>query len=56
MALIKEEEKMNRFQSKMIMLLVVCFTTLSLFGGMVWGADDIRMGSRLEYYDVTYRQ
>ena len=56
MALIKEEEKMNRFQSKMIMLLLVCFAATSLLGGMAWGVDKLKMGSRLEYYDVTYRQ
>jgi ABC-type nitrate/sulfonate/bicarbonate transport system substrate-binding protein len=47
---------MNRCKIQMIMLLVVCFAAVSVFGGMAWGADKLKMGSRLEYYDVTYRQ
>ncbi|MBW1772121.1 MAG: NrtA/SsuA/CpmA family ABC transporter substrate-binding protein [Deltaproteobacteria bacterium] len=47
---------MTRYQSKIISVTVFCLAILSLLVASVWGAPKIKMASRLEYWDVVYRE
>lgn len=47
---------MMRYQSKTIVAMVLFCAMLSLLLGPAWGAPKIKMASRLEYWDVLYRE
>jgi len=47
---------MRKYQSKIIPVVVVCATILWLLAGSAWGLPQIKMASRLEYWDVVYRE
>lgn len=47
---------MTRYQSKIIPMMALCLAILSLLVTSVWGAPKIKMASRLEYWDVLYRE
>lgn len=47
---------MKQYHSKIIQLTVFCLAALSLLVTSVWGGPKIKMASRLEYWDVLYRE
>jgi sulfonate transport system substrate-binding protein len=47
---------MTKYKSKIIHVMALCFSALVLFANSAWCAPKIKMASRLEYWDVLYRE